>query len=720
MKYLKHYNNFLHESQSKKLRKYLTFSVVLKWYGENKQKIADILGVDVEDLATEDSLLDQSHGLVNHVINTQRDGDGGNDHRTGFSKFDELEKNLIHDILHNIYQAQEKDFTKNINDVEFTESELIEEIECLGIEESFMKYMNIPYPKTDFINQNINFLVGHLMLAILKEDGDRVGRILDGEEEPCVVIYGKKYPVTGTAFEGIYTLFQNTSADRKFNINSSEELKGYLIHLINVGDGIDVTGGDRAEYPDGNYYGDVEYEDVTDETREECYQNVLNDHQHINISEEHDINSLHAQGVYSILRKYLPVAYDEDSEEMADLIDALGVETEEEALEITSEYGEETEAMLDTDQLFDDEGKNDYEVVVTHRGDEYIAFDREGELLDFEYAAREVYETGYVDREYHDKDHEFIVTKYYRDKSISSLMADVISDDNALSILRRNFRKNDIVRNNTKLGKGEKAVRYYYNATDDGDATVKGSKGYEYIDFVGKNDYVSVSKNLFSDNAKNLVRVLDELRGHLIKNIDTIKKQAKVDRAKFTQEDIRAFRQFTINKPVIAEIIDWLEGTDEKSLRFPIYVSHDMVSFYKVGEIKKILNVYPVFGKLNTEEDMLLLFNYVNKGFIKDIATLKEYIEVVKNAYTHIQKYPKLLRLCSQMDAKVTIPHKPDYETANDVESLKAYYNMLFGEYNLELVDWVADDFWIETLKRQPSSSNRVYALSNIKVGFKS
>ena len=267
MKFLSKYTKFFESSQSKKIRKYIGYSIVLEWYRVNKEKIAQLLDCDVSELVDEDTLMQQSYGLVNSVINDQIGGSSGISGTSipGFENFERIENNLIHDILHNMFNVSAKSFEKSLPDIQFTESEVLEEIECLGIEESFMKYMNIQYLKTDFINANINQLASYLMMAILKNDPERIRKILDKEVEPYLEVYGKKYPVKGTAFENFFDLFENRNSDRSFKIKNSNDFKEYMIKLINVGQGISDSNGDRAQYPDNRYFGIKEFHDLSNE-----------------------------------------------------------------------------------------------------------------------------------------------------------------------------------------------------------------------------------------------------------------------------------------------------------------------------------------------------------------------------------------------------------------------------------------------------------------------
>ena len=271
MKYLNKYFQFFETAQSKKIKKYISYSTVLEWYNKNKKAIANILGCDPLELVDEDTLMTQSYDLVNSVINTQTGGNEGrpDDDIVGFSEFKKLEKNLIHDILHNMYNVKRKEFNKSVSDIQYTESEIMEEIECLGIEESFMKYMNINYLKSDFINANINQLASFLMMAILKNDPIRIQKILDKEIEPYLEVYGKKYPTEGTPYENFFKLFDNTTADSSFRIKDSDDLKDYMIKLINVDSGIRDSGGDRAQYPGSDYFGQESWHNINDSRKRE-------------------------------------------------------------------------------------------------------------------------------------------------------------------------------------------------------------------------------------------------------------------------------------------------------------------------------------------------------------------------------------------------------------------------------------------------------------------
>ena len=562
---IQRYHDFLNESQNKKMQKYFTFSVVLKWYRENISSIAKTLGVSVEEMATEDELMAQSYGLVNHVINDQTGGNDGRTNLYGFTKFEPLEKHLIHDILHNLFHVQTKQFDKELANIEFTESEIFEEIEVLGIEETFMKYMNIRYPKTDFINANINMLVSYMMMAILKNDPERFGRILDGEVEPYLEIYGKQYPVEGTAFETVFKLFENTNADSKFEITSSKQLRKYLAHILNVSIGIDSSSGDRAQYPDGGYFGKKNFYDLTDEEKTEFIRDEFNEKDDCYVFSDKD---------YSIelesLEKNFEVKIIKDDVRPEDETGSGGSSI----MDFDSFYRSSDPNQLDFNQELagkrpkkrgyikpvphDKTGSKMYEIPVPRSaidedGSVDIGkwFDYLGSSLNahftedkadriiviqrtnLEYkilSAEEILEIGQeFESEKFDtysNKHEFVSIKKIAKQSLTKITQSLFRDDNAMSILRRNFRANDVVRNNRNMGalpdKG-----FYGNRVE---ITQTKNKQDTHLNFVGDPNLMnkfSVSKNILSDNGKNLQMLLDQLRGYMIKNYPAIKQAAK-------------------------------------------------------------------------------------------------------------------------------------------------------------------------------------------------
>lgn len=564
---IQRYHDFLNESQNKKMQKYFTFSVVLKWYRENISSIAQTLGVSADEMATEDELMAQSYGLVNHVINDQTDGNDGRNNLYGFTKFEPLEKHLIHDILHNLFHVQTKQFEKDLASIEFTESEIFEEIEVLGIEETFMKYMNIRYPKTDFINTNINMLVSYMMMAILKNDPERFGRILDGEVEPYLEIYGKQYPVKGSAFETVFQLFENTNADDKFKITSSKQLRKYLAHILNVAIGIDNSSGDRAQYPDGGYFGSKSFYDLDDEEKANFVYNNFGDKDEYYVYSDDkykiDLDSLEMDFDIKIIKDdYREEDDNNEGGKGKNIMDfdsyyrssdpnQLDFNRELDgkpaqkrsyvqpvALNKTSSQMNEIpvprsaindEGLVNIGQWFDYLANNLNVEFLDYEGNRVMVIER----TDLEYKILNAEQIDEAGQEFDDNDfedyqnsHEFTDIKKTAKQSLTKICQSIFNHDDAMSILRRNFRANDVVRNNRNMG--SLPDQGYYG--DKVKTIETKNKQDTHLNFVGDHSLMnkfSVSKNILSDNGKRLQILLDQLRGYMIKNYPAIKQAAK-------------------------------------------------------------------------------------------------------------------------------------------------------------------------------------------------
>jgi len=462
-------------SQSKKIKEYIKLSAVLDWYEDKKDDIARVLEVDKDNLISIDELLDQNYELVTNVINRQQGGNPGGGTSWGFESFKPLELSLIHDLLHNLYNVKTKEFGKSLQDFQFTESELVEEIEILSLEESFMKYMGIRYPKTDFINQNINQLVSFLIPVIMRDDPERILNIAkrkgNGEGE-YLKVYGKKYDVNGTPFEGIFedvnidNLETPITEHRKRLDSPEEKLKTFLIDIYELGMGITETGGDRAllDIPQdsvslkerANFFG--RKEDITsiDEFAEIENEIINNDYETIETRDELD----------EFLKK---TSLDES--EKQDLINTWNnnyydsfyyprnISLSE--IKINEIHTSHSELVSNDDEVFID-------VMERLREEEYDLY-----IVEDIIGWRDINE------------------------DISELMEKIFDDDNASSLLRRYFRTNTIIKNNTSL--------------------------YES----GYKNYGSISKNLMTKNAKKLRELFDGFRGYVIKNFEKYKNEDK-------------------------------------------------------------------------------------------------------------------------------------------------------------------------------------------------
>jgi hypothetical protein len=573
-----------------------------------------------------------------------------------------LEKNLIHDILHNMYQVQAKEFRKDINKQQYSESEIIEEIEVLGMEETFMKYMNIPYPKTDFINQNINMLVSHLMLTILRHDSDRVVKILNGDVEPYIEVYGKQYPVADTPFAGIFDLFQNTSSDKEFNLESEADLRKYLIRLINIGRGISESSGDRARYPDGEWFGDMSFYDLDADDQEDYYDKAIKKNDYVALKDIEsfyiDLHDLQEKGLYKELKRYLGLGLNDEEEEGEDygydpnqLEIPFNESSDMTEFDYKSYIGVKLRNMKRNGvDLGEDTAIDDY--IITIGSDKCIIWDGDLNLVGItkiNEEAMEAYENSYQIR--YDDDHWFINEEQYKKKTTKELVDEVLDDSDSLAILRRNFRTDDVVRNNTKLGakveRGYWDTYYPKNHTKTDTRSIEYEKEYDnpkkktfrVISFESKHDFPSLSKVLTTDNAKKLHRLLDELRGYVIKNIDSLKAKEQESKAKFSKGDIATFKSISkITLQQIPESIKLITSLKKLTVPFALATYYSERAIAKGATITGILKsmahfkrIKEVMNKIQTKDDMDYMFNWVNNQGVANYESFEELSKIVND-----------------------------------------------------------------------------------------
>ena len=606
---MKHLKKFfeLNESQSKKIKKVLTFSVILDWYNDNKDKISKIVGCNPEELISEYDLIEQSKGLVNKVINTQHTGNEGSNTNeiSGFSAFKPLDQYLLHDILHNIYDVSRKDFDKSLSNIQFTESEVFEEIEILCIEESFMKFCNIKYPKTDFINQNINQLASFLMMAILKNDPTRIKDILDDKIKPYLEVYGVKYEVNeGSPFEDFFLVLKSEFRDLP-KIDNSEDFKDYMIKLINVGVGIGRSSGDRANYPDDNYYGDREFSDANDSEilelidvfkrrREDNYIILSTD-------DVYDIEDLEFKGIKLNSRYKKNIDYDD--------LPKLELPFKKEFLGKDGYINlEKWFKFLSEKSGKDFYGTKDNEYLVIYKGNDNYR------LIDYEEFSEKLSDSwDYNGDNTYDDDHEFINFEDYEKMSFEEVSKKLFSDTDSISIMRRNFRDNDIIVNNTKLGGIYKA--YWSSAWEQKKINLKNDKS--YIDFTSdREDKVSISKNVITNNGKKLISVLNSIRGYAIKNYKELKNKYNLGK-KFTKEDIRNYTNLDI--PILSLI-------KNRDIYFPSYklsinlsknqiiVRPEYITSNIIKYLLKIDDIISLLKKIQNKDDINFLKSYVQSN----------------------------------------------------------------------------------------------------------
>ena len=661
MKYIKNFFE-INESQSKKIKKVLTFSVVLDWYNDNKDKIASIIGCKPEELISENDLIEQSKGLVNNVINNQSSGNSGNRNTkiAGFSKFKPLDQYLLHDILHNIYDVSKKDFDKSLSDIQFTESEVFEEIEILCIEESFMKFCNIRYPKTDFINQNINQLASFLMMAILKNDPTRIKDILDEKIDPYLEIYGVKYIVKeGSPYEDFFLTLKGRFRDMP-RIVDSDDFKNYMINLINVGEGIGYSSGDRANYPDGGYYGQREFSDATESKIDDIINSMKRwntDYIILSSDDIYDIEDLKEKGIsLSSNSKYVNnIDYDNLSQ--------LKLPFRKKFLEQDGyiKVKEWFEYLSNLSNKYFYENNDNIYLVISKDGDgSYSLVDKE----DFD---EKLYsEWNESDDVFYDSDHEFIDFEMYKKMSFEEVSKKLFNDDDSVAIMRRNFRDNDIIANNTKLGniynRGYKWLQR--------EIPLKGDKS--YTDFTSdREDKVSISKNVITNNGKKLLSVLNNIRGYSIKNFKELKNLHKLG-SKFTKEDINNFVNLNI------EILESIQNYDiyhpnytakinlEKNM---IDVEKNYITTHNFNYLRKIDSIISLLSKIQNKYDINFLKSYLskNKTPINTEDKLVFYSNILNNLLENREKLKKLL----EFDNNIIKGRPITEEESNDLKQTK-------------------------------------------------
>lgn len=670
MKYLKSFFQ-LNESQSKKIKEVLTFSVVLEWYKNNKEKIAKILGCDSEDLISEKDLIEQSTELVKSVINTQYRGNTGidNNNIAGFSKFKHLEKYLLHDILHNMYDVSKKDFDKSLSRIEFTESEIFEEIEILCIEESFMKFVNIPYPKTDFINQNINQLASYLMMTILKNDPNRIKDILDGKVKPYLEIYDTKYEINeGSPLEDFFLTLRGNFRDMP-KISNSDDFKKYMIKLINVGIGIDQSSGDRSSYPDGNYYGTKDFSEADDSEISEIIENFKKfkkDYIIISSDDIYDVEDLNKKGIvlktkykknkdYSKLEQ-LELPFKKEFLEKDGFIDLK------KWLKFLSEKSEKDFYEFKEDTYLVIYKYNDHYSVMT--GSEFV-----DDMID--YWDRNDYSQ-------YDNDHDFINFDNYNDLSFEEVSEKLFYYDNSISIMRRNFRDNDVIVNNTKLGNVYKS--YWSSSWEQKEINLNNGKS--FTDFTSdRTNKVSLSKNIITNNAKRLMIILNNIKGYAIKNYNELKNKVRIGN-KFTENDIKNFINLDI------DVIKFIKNGDVylPSYKVSIILSDNKLcvnpDYNTSNNLKLLTNIDAIisfFKKIETKDDINYLKSYVLnhkdtlKYFNRNQYSLDSFRGILEILEDNKEEINNLIKFNNKITENINLTKEEGDELSNYLNKMKYF-----------------------------------------------
>jgi hypothetical protein len=578
VKNIRRFNQFsINESQSKKIRDYVDFSTFLDWFNKNRPYIAHILECDEEDIISEEDLLKQSSELIDLVINPQERGNRGRDSEygdgvdlSGFKRFDILKNKIIHDILHNIYAVTEKEFGKG--DYDFSESEFIEEIEVLAIEESFVKYFtkDYDYVKPDFINQNINRLVSFLMMSIIREDGERIAYILDGKTEPYIEVYDKQYPIKDTPFQNLFEMFKqipiNPVKDSDQKIETGQDFKDWLGWMVLYGEAIDYgDNANRAQFPYSNFLGAKDLEDLDDEETKQFldqhYYYVVKEEDvpGLNVSYDDEINGWVAfenepdldvesmfadacestyggtNGVAQLPEEHREDLYDnrlDKSDEEVKWVYKIEIDEDDIPWDVSNFFSKfdiaDIKWIVETEYTTNSGDKTDYYYV--YDNEQYIGMKEgiwDGADIDEMIVSRNDVWDKFMENQWdYVKDIDEEINDNNHTDDIDKNVRDLFNSDNGLAITRRYFRYNDVLVNNTKLDVDPE------------------SEYYEPVKDTLFDDYISLSKHLITDNAKNLKKIFDTFRGWTIKNFDSLKKTKKKMNRLFSPADLNLLNDF--------------------------------------------------------------------------------------------------------------------------------------------------------------------------------
>jgi len=213
----------------------------------------------------------------------------------------------------------------------------------------------------------------------------------------------------------------------------------------------------------------------------------------------------------------------------------------------------------------------------------------------------------------YEEDHKFIDFDYYNKLTFEGVSNSLFNNDDAISIMRRNFRDNDLIVNNTKLGNlYTSSWRYVWRQEE-----IPLQKDKNYIDFKSKRDNkISISKNILTDNGKKLISVLNSIRGYAIKNYKELKNKYKNQKKskKLTREDIETY--INLDFDIILEInnIYYLSYYVYIHLyKNKIELNNDDYTKNNIQFINKLYNIISLLKKMDNKENISLLKSYVTK-----------------------------------------------------------------------------------------------------------
>lgn len=298
---------------------------------------------------------------------------------------------------------------------------------------------------------------------------------------------------------------------------------------------------------------------------------------------------------------------------------------------------------------------------------------------------------------YYDDDHEFIDFNYYRKLSFEEVSEKLFNYNDSVSIMRRNFRDNDIITNNTKLGRVYK--RYWSSSWEQKEIDLKGGKN--YTDFPSdRQDKASVSKNVITNNGKRLISVLNSIRGYAIKNYKELKNRYKSN--KFTKKDISIYQNLDYY------YLTNINGMYNLQYNLSIILTECQIKLSKNYETSKkmsiiidIDDILSLLSKINTKQDMYILKSYTTNSSIP-IEWVNDSIGFYKNLESILlenrEKLKKLIEFDKEIIKGKKITNEENYELTQSKSQYKINnnYNLLkediekiinkyYGEYDIQI-----------------------------------
>ena len=465
-------------------------------------------------------------------------------------------------------------------------------------------------------------------------------------------------------------------------ISNSEDFKNYMIKLINVGYGIDYTGGDRANYPDSNFYG--EKENPTDlET-----SNIIDDL----ISSKSRFKIISTEDIYNIddLQKMgITLSYDENYIEDIDFEDLSELK-----LPFNKDFLLENNLNIDFEGWFtylsELSGKKFFE----RKGVTYLVFKKNNSycLIDNNSFDEIIFDKWYEDGYFiYDSNHKFIDFEKYKKMSFEKVSNKLFKYKDSVSIMRRNFRDNDLVSNNTKLGSVSKDTYDYWQQEEIGVSKY-------YTDFSSnRKNKVSISKNVITNNGKKLLSVLNNIRGYSIKNYKELKNKYA---NKFTKSDISTYQYLDFYNLLNINNTNLVYNITISLTEHKIKLSKNYSTYQKINLLYDINSIISLISKINTKEDLMTLKSYITKNKIPK--GIEETVNLYKKIENDILKNKEKFKKIVDFDAEIIegkqitndenfklLQSKAEYKINSNYNILKEdiinIINKYYGEYDIDI-----------------------------------